>query len=521
MVNTLDAFYSGEANLFQGLAVEATMCSPDFIPYPVITLDMSSPAGSDNMQIFNDLLIECLRLNAERYNLSLRYSDSTGALAFLINDIWKLTGKKVVLLIDEYDAPVISLVQRDRLTYDDHLIAQTRDMMSRFYTQIKYSHKKLEFVFITGVTKFSSMGLFSQLNTLRDISLMPQYAAFMGYTQDELTDNFGYFITKEAEKFKISETELLSKLRDYYNGFSFDGNTKLYNPFSINSFFLFNEFGNYWMRSCSEKLIKKYLVDKALTVDQFQNFEVDYSFADNPGEIDSTSVAGFLYQSGNLTLRSKGPGLYALDYPNLEVRQSISSLFLQNFNDSPENVAKSGRELAGYLSARNVQGTIDVFSKLLSGICYDDHAAASRAAHAESLDSVVGEVTGIDFQIDDARRLSAALAERILRKHGEGFYRSILHACLWTAGAKVTPEKHENIGRLDIEAAFGDLTYVFELKMAEDVIGGPEAALAGMMQIRDRGYGLASGNPILVSLAIGRKERNIVVSIFEMDGQET
>ncbi|MDR1081833.1 MAG: ATP-binding protein [Deltaproteobacteria bacterium] len=520
-VRALDAYFSGEAKLFKGLAAEASMDSPDFVPHPVISLNMSSAADSDNKEIFTENLLECLNVNAERHNLSLRYSDPGNAFSSLIKDTWKANGKKVVLLIDEYDAPVISLVQRDKHIYDEILLSQTRGVMLRFYTQIKFSDQYLEFVFITGVTKFSRLGLFSQLNTLVDISLMPQYAAFMGYTQDELTDNFGDFITKSAKKFKINESELLLKLRDYYNGFSFDGDTKLYNPFSINYFFLNNKFSNYWFQSGSEKIIKKFLLEKALTVDQFQDFEVDAHFAENPGEIDTASPAGFLYQAGYLTLRSKGDGQYALDYPNLEIRQSLSSLFLQNFNDSPENVAKAGRELVRHLATRDIPEIVNVFSKLLSGICYDDHVAAGRAAQDGSLDTVVRRAIGIDFPIDAVRRLSAALAEKIIKEQGESFYRSILHAGLWTAGAEVTPEKHENIGRLDLEAVFGGITYVFELKMAEDVIGGPEAARAGMAQIRDRGCGHASDRPVLVSLAIGRKERNIVSCIFEMDGQET
>ncbi|MDR1082026.1 MAG: ATP-binding protein [Deltaproteobacteria bacterium] len=519
-VHTLDSYFSGKKELFQGLAVENLMSSPEFITHPVVRLDMSSAADSSSIQIFGNSLMGCLESNAKRNNVSLRDSDPVNAFKLLLEDIHNATGEKVVLLIDEYDAPMIKLVQRDKLSYDDVLLSQTRIVMERFYSQIKSSDENLEFVFITGVTKFAKMGVFSQLNTLIDISLMPEFADFIGYTQKELETNFSFFLNKTARKLKIRKKQLLLDICDYYDGFSFDGNTRMYNPVSVLSFFIFNDYRNYWMESGSNNLIKKFLLEKTLTVDQFEGMKVTSSFVSNPGEIQITPPHGFLYQSGYLTLRSQNPGNYTLHYPNREVRSGISALFLENLNLSYPDIGTAGRELAMHLAVCDIQGIVDVFHQLLAGICYHDHLIADSSSQENYLDNDIRENFGVNLSDESIRQLSAALSDRIRKKTGEGFYRTILQACLWMAGAKVVPEKSENIGRLDLEVVFGGLTYVMELKMSDDIAGGHKAARAGMIQIHDRGYGLASGNPVLVSLAIGRKERNIVSCLFEKNGHE-
>ncbi|MDR1036998.1 MAG: ATP-binding protein [Deltaproteobacteria bacterium] len=519
-VTTLDAYYSGNASLFKGLAVEESISSPDFIKYPVMRLDMSLAGGSPTRQILEESLRVCLNFSAKRHNLSLSSSDSAIAFTLLINDIYEATGKKVVLLIDEYDSPIIKILLRQRVSDEDPLLLETREVMERFYSQIKFMFNQLQFVFITGVTKFSKMGLFSQLNNLVDISLMQNFDAFMGYTEEELTDNFAYFFNNATTLFNMNGNELLSKLRNYYNGFSFDGVTRLYNPFSINYFFLDKKFKNFWIHSGSDKIIRKFLRNKGLTIDQFPGMEVNEDFVSNPGEIDDTPPEGFLYQAGYLSLRSKGGGLYGLDYPNFEVRESLSRLFLQNFKESRNNINKAGQELANHLASCHVPEIVDVLSKLLYGICSEDHASANHLNHAFQLDDNFAKSSSIDQSKKELGRLSTDFTEWMLREKGESFYRSILHAALWMAGGRTTSEKHESVGRLDIEVVFGGITYVFEIKMTDDVAGGPVAANAGMKQIHDRGYGLASDNAVLVSLAIGRTERNIVIGIFEKDGQE-
>jgi hypothetical protein len=417
------------------------------------------------------------------------------------------------------------------VAHDDHLLMDTRKVMERFYNQIKLKYLELEFVFITGVTKFSTIGLNTLFNNYVDISFMPEFDAFMGFTEEELTNNFSYFFDNAPSLFNMSGSELLSKLRNFYKGFSFDGIKSLYNPFSINYFFLEQNFQSYWIHSGSDTTIRKFFHDNCLTADQFQDLDVDQNFAIYPGELNGRNPEGFLYQAGYLTLRSKCRGLYVLDYPNLEVRQSLSRQFLLNFNGSPSELDKAGRDLARHLAICNVPGTVDILLTLLFDIFAEYRAFFDIMDHAERLVGDCRKAEGTDPPEGYLDRLSAGFAERIrghkgafvnimLGEKGDSFYRSVLCAALWMAGARPTSERHEDVDRLGIEVDFGGLTYFFKLKMTDDVAGGQVASSAWIKEMHDSGCGMTSENAVLVSLAIGRRERNIVVCIFEKEGQE-
>jgi hypothetical protein len=199
-VSALDAYYSGRTDLFRGLAVEEFMGSPEFVSRPVIHLDMSSPADSDDVATLEAKIKGRLGVNAERHKVPIRGVDSAEAFLFLIEYVHKASGRNVIVLIDEYDSPVISIAQRDESDDDNRLLKQTRTVMRRFYTQIKTADEHIELAFITGVTKFSQMGVFSVLNNLKDISLDPDFGEFMGYTQEELEKNFGLYLASSPPK---------------------------------------------------------------------------------------------------------------------------------------------------------------------------------------------------------------------------------------------------------------------------------------------------------------------------------
>jgi hypothetical protein len=523
-VTALDAFWSGRIDLFRGLAAEKAMGSPEFLARPVIRLDMSAVEGAGSKRILEKKITGHLAESAKRHGVQLRGADSADAFLLLITDVHKSTAKKVVVLIDEYDSPVISVIQGNKPAYPDQL-DDTRKVMRSFYSRIKTADEHIESVFITGVTKFSRMGLFSTLNNLADISLDPEFGAFMGYTQEELENNFKDFIAKTASELRMSEKGLLRKIRDHYDGFSFDGKTMLYNPFSVISFFKFREFDNFWMESGSDTLIRKFLKEKSVTSDQFQNMAVNRFFVKDPGEIDATPPAGFLYQAGYLTLRSKGKAKYVLDYPNREVRLAISTLFLESLtpNSVWNSISNLGRDLKRPIATGDVPGMVNVFTRLFAAVTYDDHAAAGRGHRDGAKGNDIGQSAGTDPPDVRDTEPTDGPPDKPRATRGESFYRSVLHAAIWMAGAIVAAEKHENVGRTDIEAVYGRFQYVIELKMSEDVLGADDAVRAGMLQIDERGYGRSYKDPILVSLAVGRKERNIVACVFKMgrSGSET
>jgi hypothetical protein len=521
-LRAFDAFCSGRVDLFRGLAAEKYMCSPDFFTRPVIRLDLSIAAPGISTDKLKKNINFILKIKAKRHNVSLQDDDFDIAFHSLLKDVHELYRKQVILLIDEYDTPVMDLIGKTSELFDSKLISDRRAVMQDFYSVIKSAEDEIEMTFITGITKFSRMGVFSKLNNLIDISLSSKYIAFIGYTQNELENNFSPFITDTADKLKISDEHLLKIIKDRYNGFSFDGKQLLYNPFSILSMFHDKVLENFWMESGSNTLVRKFLMDKALTADQFQGMVVSHSFARFPGEIDSTPPEGFLYQSGYLTLRDRGEtNSFALEYPNLEVREAISKLFLLNINSNRRDIDAAAQELSGYLASSDISGMVSVFSRLLAGICYIDHLDALRNVVVGILKKIIQPFTGRHLDATPLYEQSSKLAYKLVRSRGESYYRSLLQSCLWMAGAKVTPEKSENLDRLDLEAFFGNLTYVFELKMARNAKGADKAVREGMLQIHRRGYGLASKNPIFVSIAIGKAERNVVGCLFQKDGHET
>ncbi|MDR1041221.1 MAG: ATP-binding protein [Deltaproteobacteria bacterium] len=520
-ITALDAYFSGRTELFQGLAVERDMNSSEFVTSPVIRLDMGRPAGSDSKTILQTNILDPLRDNAKRHGVTLRGADSARTFFSLISDVHEESGKKVVVLIDEYDAPVIRIVQMERSLSQKRLLNDTREIIRDFYSQLKFAAEHIEFVFITGVTKFSRMGVFSLLNNLFDISLRPEFGEFMGYTQKELENYFAPYIKKTAEELNIGEEKLLKEISRHYDGFSFDGITSLYNPFSVLAFFSERRFDNFWMESGANAIVRKFLKDNALLAEQFEGMVVNRTFVREPGEIDATPPAGFLYQAGYLTLRVRGENSYSLCYPNSEVREAISTLFLENLalETSWTGIGVAGEELKRCLEDADVPGMVDVFIRLFADICYADHSKADLDPADGILTNIFRKV-GLFLSIFKQRKLNESLAEFFRRKLGEGFYRSILHSSLCMAGATVTPERPVGLGRIDLLAVCGAITYVIELKMAEDAQRRTNGALAGMSQINEKGYGRAFKNPILVSLAIGRKERNIVACRFKINGQE-
>jgi hypothetical protein len=520
-VSTLEAFYSGKTELFKGLAVEKHMCSPNFVAHPVVRLDMSAVAYRRTEETLIQSIMNRLGQVAKRFNISLHGADFAESFSLLLNDIHEAKGIKPILLIDEYDAPVIVAAGKEQTKFNRKLLDDTRDVMRSFYAQIKIADDDLKHAFITGITKFTRMGVFFQLNNLEDISLSSEFSALMGYTQKELETHFAPFITAAALKLSLSEESLLDQIREYYNGFSFDGEQLLYNPFSILSFFRKFKFSYFWMTSGSNTFIRKYLMHKAITVDQFQNMVIPYSFADAPGEIESTPPHGFLYQAGYLTLRVNSNNDYTLIYPNLEVRESIAKLFMDNVTFEWVGIDAEAKELFGYLLSCDVQGMIDTFARLFVGICFKDHLDANRSPVVRAIKKIIRKVTGLYYLDDPVEKESIKLVDKLEKSRGESFYRSLLQACLWMAGAKVTPEKKENIGKPDLEVCFGSFTYVFEVKMAKNANGATAAVREGMNQIHERGYGLSSKDPIFVSIAVGKAERNIVGCLFEKGGQET
>jgi hypothetical protein len=334
--------------------------------------------------------------------------------------------------------------------------------MGGFYAQIKVASKYIHFAFLTGVSKFCQTSVFScSLNNLVDISLYPEFAGMFGFTKEEFTAYFKPYLEGLSKKTGIAEAELPEKIEGYYNGFSFDGETRVYNPFSTLSLFSLGSFKNYWMESGSTTFIRNFLRDKNLTTDKFRNFPVERAFLRSPGEIESTSPQGFLYQAGYLTLR-KHEGEYSLDYPNREVESAMSSYCIQNAINNDRLASELVYAVRKAIGKQDAVDMVNVFNRLFFAVAHEDHR----------------------------------------RNRNESFYRATLHTFLLGASVEVRVEEPNNQGRTDIVARYNGKIVVIEMKYAKNAAGAVRKADEAMDQILENRYGNAYANPLLLALAV-------------------
>jgi hypothetical protein len=461
---------------------------------------MSSVSGSKTVELLDSKLRKRLAKCAEGLGIDGDGDDSPDAFYNLICNASETHKRRVVVLIDEYDAPVIKIVQAGKESRNEGMLKDTRELMSTFYTQIKAASEHVDFTFITGVTKFSRMGVFSQLNNVTDISLDEKFSSIVGFTQEEIESYFQPHLTSVAEKLGMTYGELLYRVRDYYDGFSFDGTTRLYNPFSFVLFLTKQKFDNFWMESGSSSVVRDILQENSADPEMYSGFEIDPSFAREPGEIDSTPPEGFLYQAGYLSLRKIPDGI-VLDYPNAEVRASVYKLFMDSLLVSSVATGKSIRALRKALFAGDAKDAVGCVYRYFASICYDDITAVERSAAG-------GKASG-------------SFAESVLKRLREHFYRAVLKAYLEGAGMDVSAETHNNLGRSDLVVRQVSRAFVFEIKVAENSAAARAEAEGGVRQMLEKAYGDSYRDPILISLAVDMERRNIGHCIILENGART
>ncbi len=491
-ISTLEAMFQGKAELFKGLYAEEWVKEKAKHPNPVIKLDMSGLGNYTNISELSSALIDYLGEIIDDYNLNIQLKENAGRIfAKIIKELYKKFGK-VVLLIDEYDKPITDNIN------DLEKANEIRDFFRKFYGILKNSSTidNLHFVFITGVSKFSKAGIFSCLNNLEDISMTREYADIVGYTQQELEENFSDWLEKTEKKLSFDRKELLATIKKYYDGFSFDGIVRVYNPFSVLNFFKQGNFGNYWYNSAlffppSKKelnvssFLAKYLKSHKIKAPKEYTQKKVYEDFTNSHEIESTSVESFLYQAGYLTISERKGNILILDYPNEEVKSSMDRLFLENFYNIQDD-AEFSNDIWESLEAENIPQVVSIFNESLKAIPENIFAP-----------SIEGEKKQDDYKDRD-----------------ESWYRSLFLMLL--SGAKITyfSEVHTFRGRPDVVVSFRDkLVVVIEFKFALTSKDVNKKRKEGEEQIKSRDYASAykSTKKIITAVFVADDEKRQII----------
>ena len=478
-LTTLEAMFLGKKELFKGLYAEAWMNRPDFVKYPVVRLSMNNVTTDSGMEILRSSIVLLLKEEARKLDVEISDINVPGDLFNeLIIRTFNRYKERVVVLIDEYDKPYIDFVD------DPDMADKVRETLANLYVRIKGNDEYLRFVLLTGISKFAKLGVFSKLNNLTDISMNDEYAALCGITRDELLQNFPDHLELTAEKLQITKDELIEKMEDIYDGFSFNGKVRLYNPYSTLRFFEDKKFVNYWFDSGTSTMIAKYLKNKNLTVEQFRNYPVSRDFVRNPGEMDSTPPEGFLYQGGFLTLREGITDDFALDYPNKEVLNAMSRLVSSNLlSRNSGDYSRCYTDTINALYTLNCDNLIAVLNRLLASIPYDDYKQEAE-----------------DNIIYNAYTFSPK----------EWFYRATILTFFRGCGITAIAEMHTNKGRADLVLNYKGQIWIIEIKVACEGRESPVAkAEEACRQIFEKNYNKPYPDAICVGLAIDDNARQI------------
>ena len=432
LVDTLEAYFMGKKELFEGLKI--MQMETEWVKRPVIRLDMSR-AGAEPATLRSYLDITFGRLE-EEYGITPK---PTAQLADRFNAIivgaYEQTGQQVAILIDEYDSPL----QHSWKT-PQHEACTT--IYREVFAILKADDKYEKFVFITGITKFTQISLFSVLNNLSNISFEPEYAAICGITKEEVLRDFKPEINKLAECEDWTFDEAVAQLTAYYDGYHFcrRNMVDVFNPFSLINALADSDLKNYWASSGANSLLPKFVNDMEIKMKNFENCPIDSDTLET-SDVTGGGAELFLYQSGYLTIKSYTEGIYMLGIPNYEVRKALYRIVLPALTmQSNAQVITTQNMLLYSLKLGNLPEAMKCLKALIADVPYSNKKLASMN-----------------------------MEER---------YRLILSTIFNAIGCRVEVEKMIATGRIDMVVETTNFIYVLELKLSNN--GGVDAATEQM-----------------------------------------
>ena len=434
LTSTLHCYFAGKKDLFKGLAIEKL--ETEWTEYPVLHFDMSLAKHLDKEKL-NEYLAWRLREYNEKYGLTKNNDAGVNVqLADLIKRACEQTGRQVVVLIDEYDAPLLDVV------HEDENLPVLRNVMHNFYSPLKACDPYLRFVFLTGITKFSQLSIFSELNNIKNISMDEPYAAICGITKEEMLEQMGGYIERFALSQEMSKEDTLLKLQEKYDGYHFTWpSPDLYNPFSLLNAFADGRLDSYWFGSGTPTYLIEMLNRFGVLPSKIGGNEVVAADFDAPTER-MESITPLLYQSGYVTIKGYDEmfQIYTLDIPNAEVRIGLM------------------RSLIPYYVTRDTQSTNTTVVNLARALVRGDMDGMLRL-----LQTFLSTVPYCD------------------RTDYEGHYQQMLYIIFSLLGAYVDVEVRTPMGRVDMVMRTATTLYIVELKLNQ-------SAEAAMQQIDLKNY---------------------------------
>ncbi len=431
-VSTLECLFKGRKDLFRGLWIEDRWDWSRV--YPVIKIDFGLIKVEDTRELQDKVSARLQEISVE-YQVEIEGSYEE-AFIRLITNLRRKFGNGVVILIDEYDKPIL-----DHITNLD-LAKEMRDVLRAFYGVIKSMDGDVKFVFMTGISRFSKVGVFSGLNNLNDITMSPRYAGIMGYTQEELETSFSEYIDALAVELGWNREQVLKDTERWYNGYRFSSvPLRVYNPFSILQLFYHRKFANYWFSTGTPSFLVELIEEKGYEIESLDGVEVSPAVFDS-FDVETLEITSLLYQTGYLTIKDYNPDLdiYALGYPNYEVERSfVESLSSAFTRKERSKVMPQVYRIKSALEKGDLEKAVEGINWFYEDIPVDVH----------------------------------------IRK--ERYYQSIFYLIMRLLGYYAKVEERTSRGRIDCVVETGEKVYVIEFKLD----GTAKQALA---QIKEKGY---------------------------------
>ena len=364
LVSTFDSYFSGKKDLFAGLAIEKL--EKDWTEYPVLHFDMSGGKHMEKEQL-EDYLDYILKEQERKWGITNPPIGANNRLIELITTAYEKTGNQVVVLIDEYDAPMLDVA------HEKESLDVLRNIMRNFYSPLKMCEPKLRFVFLTGITKFSQVSIFSELNNITNISMRDGYAGICGITMEELLDNMSEDIDALAEAQGLSREEAISKLKENYDGYHFSPvSPDVFNPYSLLKCFDEKNFGAYWFASGTPTYLINMMKKFEVLPSDISRVEADESEFDAPTE-NMPTIMPLLYQSGYITIKDydKEFNYYTLDVPNKEVKVGLTKALIPSYV-TPNTLAttNTARRIAQCLAKQDMEGALQLLKTYLGTVPY-------------------------------------------------------------------------------------------------------------------------------------------------------